>query len=659
MILIRRAGRAAKAAAAAFILTLSAPAWTAAQDLPGPQDAARFAPALAAAEDRDWAAALALAETVGDPAARDVILWRQLADGEGSFAAYADFLERRPDWPLRARLRRFAEERLPADAARVRAFFAGEPPLTGEGALALASAFAAQGRVAEARAEAARAWRELSLTYAQEQALLAAYGPVIAPHHAERLEMLLWRGLSGEATRMLDRVPAGLAALGRARIQLRAGARGVNALIDRVPPEHADDPGLAFERFRWRHAKGLREGAEEMILARSDSAAALGRPEAWADRRRALVREAERDGRARTAYLLAARHHLRPAAGYDYADLEWLAGWIALRRLDDPAAAAQHFHRFLAAVGTPISLGRGWYWLGRAREAAGDAQGAREAWAEGARWQTSFYGQLAAERAGAPADPALAGTPPPTDWREAAILSHPLVRAGALLHHAGDRRRSHWLLTHAARLAPTPRAHAALAQLGLALDRPEIAVRAAKAAARDGLVLPTPYYPVVDLAGASGPVPPELALAIARQESEMNPQAISHAGARGLMQLMPGTAREVAVKLGLRYDLGALTSDWRYNARLGTDYLAGLVAEFGSLPLAAAGYNAGPHRVRQWLDRYGDPRAGAVDMVDWIETIPFSETRNYVQRVMEGLHVYAARLNGAPQPLRLAARLGR
>lgn len=658
MTLLRRLRRAARIGAAALLTALPA----AAQDLADPAQGARLAPALAAAEDGDWAAARAIAGALGDPLARDVILWRQLADGEGAFDDYAGFLDRRPDWPQRAQIRREAERRMPADLSpeEVRAFFAAEPPLTGTGARRLAAALSAQGRAAEARAEAARAWRRLSLTRDEERALLSDWNAALDPHHAERLEMLLWRGLSGEATRMLDRVEPGLAALGRARIQLRAVANGVDDLIDRVPASLSDDPGLAYDRFHWRYAKGLTDGAEEMMLARSESAASLGRPEAWAERRRVLVRNAEREGRARRAYLLAARHHLPPdSEGYDYAALEWLAGWIALRRLDDAAAAEAHFARFIDAVATPISLGRGWYWLGRAREAQGDLDGAREAWREGARWQTSFYGQLSAERAGAGPDPALAGLAPPIDWREAGILSAPLVRAGVLLHHAGERRLSHWLLTHAARQASAPRDQAALAHLALELQRPEIAVRAAKTAARDGLVLPAPYYPVIEIDAAPGPVPPELALAIARQESEMNPEAISHAGARGLMQLMPNTARMVATKLGLRYDLRALTADPAYNARLGTDYLAQLMDEFGSLPLVAAGYNAGPRRVRQWLDRYGDPRSGQIDMVDWIETIPFSETRNYVQRVMEGLHVYSARLSGEPRPPRLAAMLGR
>ncbi len=654
MNLVRRVCRAARFGAVAVVWA-AAPAGA----MPGSADGARFAPAMSAMDRDDWGTAAALAAAVNDPAARTLVQWRQLGDGEGGFGAYREFLARHPDWPQRGKLRRLAEERMPQGLSptEVEAFFAGMEPLSGTGSLRLADALASRGKVDAARQEVARAWREMSLTPSEEQTLLAKWGGVLAPYHIARLDMLLWRGLTGEAERMMPRVDGGRQALARARIALRRGDNGVNGLIAQVPAALQGDAGLAYERFRWRASHGMPEGAEQMILERSTSAEALGKPSAWAGERRDLVRAAEREGRARTAYLLAARHFLRTEEGYDYADLEWLAGWIALRRLNDPAAAEAHFANFTQAVNTPISLGRGWYWLGRAREAKGDRSGAQRAYEEGARWQTSFYGQLAAERAGAPADAGLAASPLPTDWRDAAVLNTELVRAGVLAHHAGDRGLSHWLLTHAAKQASNPRDLAALGQLALELERPEIAVRAGKAAADGGLVLATPYYPVVDLAGASGSLSPALALSIARQESEMNPQAISHAGARGLMQLMPGTAQLVAKRLGMAYNQSALTSDWRYNARLGTDYLAGLVDEFRSVPLAAAGYNAGPGRVRQWLATYGDPRGGRMDMVDWIETIPFDETRNYVQRVMEGLHVYQARLTGRAEAPALSRSL--
>ncbi|MDF2235199.1 lytic transglycosylase domain-containing protein [Albimonas sp. CAU 1670] len=644
----------------ATALLLSSTALPAAA-FPSRSEGARFAPVAEAVRADEWASAFQYADAMRDPAAVDYVRWRWLAAGEGGFFDARDFLARNPDWPQTDRIRRDAEEKMPPNLrpAEVAAFFAQTAPLTGAGALALADAQLSEGRTDAARATVVRAWTQLSLTPDQEARLSAKWGGVLAPHHVERLDMLLWRGLTGEAERMLGRVDAAHQALARARISLRRGDAGVDTLVARVPSALAGDAGLAYERFRWREKHGLRDSAEQMMRERSTSAAALGRPSAWADERIDMVRADQRAGRYRQAYVLAAQHHLSPSDGYDYSELEWLSGWIALRWLNDSAAAQAHFARFIETVDTPISLGRGWYWMGRAREAAGDSSGAKKAYLEGARWQTSFYGQLAAERVGAGPDGSLTGVDAPTDWRSAAAIESNQVRAGVLLHWAGDRGRSHWLLTNAAAEATNPRDQAAIAHLALELDRPEVAVRAAKMAANGGIVLPTPYYPVVDLAEASGRVPPALALAIARQESEMNPEAISHAGARGLMQLMPGTAKLVAGRLGIGYDLGRLTADWRYNARLGTDYLAGLIDEFGSWPLAAAGYNAGPNRVRQWIAQFGDPRGGRLDMVDWIETIPFDETRNYVQRVMEGVHVYEQRLSGRPQTPELTALLKR
>ena len=634
----------------------------AAQGLPGPDQGLAFARVLDALEQEEFAEAQARAARVPDGSAAVYAAWRTLSRGDAGFDAYRRFLSAYPDWPEQERLRRRAESVMPAGlpAGDVIAFFQGAAPVTGSGALRLAEAQRASGREAEAAETARRAWRELSLTLNEEQALFSRYGGVLSGDHWARADMLLWRGLSGEASRMTSRLDAGRAALVRARGGLREGQRGVNALIDQVPGALQSDGGLAYERFRWRDRRDMDAGAEEMILGASASAGALGKPSAWAGRRRSLVRQAERAGRSQVAYRLASRHFTSPSDGYAHADLEWLSGWIALRRLHDPARAEAHFARFIESVTTPISYGRGWYWLGRAREARGDASGAQAAYREGGRWQTSFYGQLAAQKAGMETDPALAGVAPPTDWRSSAVLSSDLVRAGVLAHYAGHRRRSHWLLTHAAAQAATPRDLAALGALALELERPEVAVRVAKTAARDGLVLPTPYYPVTGLARASGPVSPAQAMAIARQESELNPDAVSPAGARGLMQVMPATAQQVSRKLGLAYSRGALTEDWRYNARLGTDYLADLLNEFGHLPLAAAGYNAGPHRSRQWIQRYGDPRTmGLEQVIDWMERIPFNETRNYVQRVVESVQVYESRIAGAPAPLRTAQRVAR
>ena len=424
-------------------------------------------------------------------------------------------------------------------------------------------------------------------------------------------------------------------------------------------PRLTGDPKARWDKLSQLWAADRFDQAERLLAEYSGSAAMLGEPGVWADRRARLVRRAAREGRAELAYTLASRHFTTPEIGYEYSDLEWLAGWVALRQLNDPARAVPHFERFLASVDTPISVGRGGYWLGRAHEANGDEKAAREAYATGARQQTSFYGQLAAEEIGAPGEQWLATARLP-DPSEVPQTRTDDVRAMAILEMAGQAGLAWQMFVHKSEMLDDGMALAALGKLALDLNRPNYAVRVAKIAARKGFVVPRAYYPVVELAHYVTRVEPALAMSIARQETELNAQAVSPAGARGLMQLMPATAERVADWIGEPYSQARLTQDWRYNARLGQEYLARQIARFdGSYALAAAAYNAGPHRVERWIAEYGDPRRPGADIIDWIEHIPFSETRNYVQRVIEGLYVYRSRLAGQAGPMTISSDLTR
>ena len=306
----------------------------------------------------------------------------------------------------------------------------------------------------------------------------------------------------------------------------------------------------------------------------------------------------------------------------------------------------RHFLRFRGAVETPISLGRAGYWEGRAHELLGDAENARLAYAFGAEYQTSFYGLLAAERAGLPKDAALAGQQvyPPLD--QTFFAERSVFKAVQLFIASGQRNLAEQFVRHMTETLP----EAEIGTLGdyvLSQNEPHLAVMIGKQAARRGLVIPRSYYPIVSLGVMPIPVPRELALAIARRESEFDPAVTSGAGARGLMQLMPATAQAVARDLDIRYSRDRLLTDPAFNARLGTAYLDELMVTFdGNVVMTAAGYNAGPGRPIRWMKRFGDPRRGQVDIVDWIEHIPFDETRNYVMRVAESLPVYRARLTG-------------
>ena len=535
----------------------------------------------------------------------------------------------------------------------VLSFFAGEPPQTGAGEVALIEAYRALDRPSDAEAEAVRAWLTQIMSAADEGAILARYGETLAPHHEDRLDMLVWRNARLSAERMYPRVSPGQRALAKARLALRAGADGVDALIDAVPSSLAKDPGLAFERMQWRARKGRNADAIDMMLSRK--ASNLGQPERWAGWRRNLARSEMRAGRTDRAYRLASQHGL--TSGSNFADLEWLAGYLALTYRSDPDAALTHFLRFRGAVETPISLGRAGYWEGRAHEARGDTDTARLAYAFGGEYQTSFYGLLAAEKVGMPLDPSLSGRETFPNWRLTSFAESSVFEAARLFIAAGERNLAEQFLRHMAESLTDDE----IGSLGTYLireDEPHLAVMVAKMAARRAIVVPAAYFPVVDFGIGDLPVPEELALAIARRESEFDPVVTSGAGARGLMQVMPATARAVAGELEISFSAGRLLSDPAYNARIGTAYLDELMEVFeGNTVMVAAGYNAGPGRPFRWMEERGDPRRGEADIVDWIEHIPCNETRNYVMRVTESLPVYRARVTGELGEIRFSEML--
>ena len=612
-----------------------------------------LARAMEAVSQGNWEQAKAEAEPAGD-IALDIVEWHRLRRGNGTFAQYRAFLEKRADWPGLPLLREKGEPSIPesADPAQVMAYFKEQKPRTGIGALRLANAFRAQGNARQARAIIVKSWRTMLLSPEEEQAILATYSKVLVNHHRARQDMLLWRAQTKAASRLNPLVGSAYRKLAEARIALIDGRRtGLAKLIAAVPPKLADDPGLAFARFQWRLANGRWEDAIAMLRERSRSRQALGQPEAWADRRRSMARDLMRKGDMRAAYELASRHYLKE--GDDFKDLEWLAGYIALTGLNDPKTALRHFRRFRAGVDSPISLGRAAYWEGRAYETLGDAESARAAFAFGAQYQTSFYGQLAAQKAGLPMAPELAGREYYADFMKSPHARSSVFQAALLFRKAGYPLLFTRFVRHLAE-SLTPQQQGAMAQAALDMDETYTALYLAKYAAKSGTVLMRPYFPAPKILPANLPVPKELAYAIIRRESEFYPRSTSRAGARGLMQLMPGTARDMAKKLGVPFKPARLLSDPAYNARLGSAYLAKLMEENGGYyPFVAAAYNAGPRRPPQWVAQFGDPRKSPETAVDWIEHIPFRETRNYVMRVMESLAVYRARLARKPVPLRL------
>lgn len=606
---------------------------------------------------RDWDRAAA--EVSGArPAVAAVVTWSRLRAGDGSFEDYLGFIRQYPDWPGMSGLRGRGEPAIPADAAPsdVLDYFGDTDPKTGDGVLRLTAALTAEGRAADAEALAVRAWTTMPLGPLAESTLLAIYGPALAGHQIERMDAMLWQGALSAAERQRPRVPEGWRRLYDARSALRLDAPGVDFRIADVPPALAGDPGLAWERMEWRARRGRTDDMIALMLDRSTRADRLGRPEAWAGRRRELVYDLVQEGDPRRAYALAAHHRL--TSGPDYADLEWLSGYLALRFLDDPETALGHFQNFRAAVGTPISLGRAGYWEGRALEALGRESEAHTAYVFGAEYQTSFYGQLAAERAGLPMDPLMAGTevfaiPPHPAFARSSVFA-----AGLALAEAGEPELAARFFAHLAE-SLTRDEIGQMLEVTEALGSPYIQLQIAKRAAQAGVMLHRAYFPLFALSVEGvADVSPELALSIARRESEFNGRVISAAGARGLMQVMPATAQHMAERTAQPFSVDRLTADPAYNALLGTAYLQDLRNRFGAATvLVVAGYNAGPGRPQRWLATIGDPRGARMDPVDWIEMIPFDETRNYVMRVTESLAPYRARLAGKPVPLTLSEEL--
>ena len=603
--------------------------------------------------DGQWAEALIDAGDEGS-IARDVIEWHRLRAGQGTTREIMGFIDRRSDWPGMDYLRRRAEATIAeAGAATVLAFFGeGGTAQTPEGALSLGEALIASGQAGAGQAEIVRAWRSMAMRTETQAAYLARHRTLLADHHEARLTQLLWDGHMVSSARMLDLVSDSARKLAEARMALQQQANGVDAAIAAVPAALREDAGLAYDRFAWRDAKRRQDDAIAMMFDRSTSAQALGQPARWLRRRADFARQLMRDEDNTRAYKLAAYHFALPEDGYGYADNEWIAGYVALRKLGDAELAAYHFTRFLAAVESPISVGRAGYWLGRAYAQMGDIDKAHAAYRLGAKYQSSYYGLLAAQALGRGFDPALA-TPAKTDWAGASFLDSSVYKAGIALLEAGDVPLAERFLTHLVEGLP-PAEALKLGQMAVDMGQPHLAVMISKRAAQDGLELAGAYYPLHPVTRMSLPMASEMILAIARRESEFDPVVISHAGARGLMQVMPGTAELVARELGILDDhrTARLTEDWQYNARLGAQYLARLAGQFdGNVVLMAVGYNAGPHRPIAWMERYGDPRDPAVDVVDWIEHIPFHETRNYVMRVTESLPVYRARLGQPPLPV--------
>jgi soluble lytic murein transglycosylase len=640
--------------AALIVLALAGPAAAQLGDAARSYYQARLADS--AAGRFDTVPASPLATVPHDPVLDDVLRWDRLRRDSynGTFGEYWGLMRARPDWPQLALLRRAAEKAIdatvsPADRL---AYFRQFPPVSAIAKLRLAEAYQASGRAAEAVAAARDAWDSAGLDADAETQLLAQFAPVITPEDdVARADRLLWSNQTTAAQRLLNRLPMDRKLWLLARLAYRSGASDAPNRLAGMPPALRSDPGLLLEQALWQRRQGNLAEARRLL---ADTPVAPGTPldaELWLKTRLDFARAAWRDGDNETAYRILAKNAAFPLGRpltertlgerQAFVETEWLAGWLALRKLNRPSAAIAHFQNVRSAAQTPLTQSRGDYWTARAYEAAGQREPARAAYEAAAAHPDYFYGQLASEVLKRPLV-LVRSQPAPVDaTRAAAFRQDGLVQAAQKLGELGDRPRQTLFLKAIVDRAQTAEDYALAATLVQPMGRPDLGVMLGKSARADGELA------MIDLAYPQLALPPEassiwsMSHAITRQESQFDRTAVSGAGARGLMQLLPGTAAEQAAKLGLPYSLSRLTDDPIYNATLGTGYLTRLRDNFdGSWVLAVAAYNAGPGNARKFIAANGDPRSGGVDTVDWIETIPLSETRNYVQRVLENAVVY-------------------
>ena len=589
--------------------------------------------------------------------AASIAEWKSLQQSSSyGFDSYARFLLAHPGWPGETAMRRMAEKALDSGGwspSTVVAFFRRFPALTGAGKTRFAEALAATGQQGEAASAARAAWVSGTLSSTDESKILATFPGALSPaDHDARMDMLLWQGATAAAQRQLMLTSPARQSVFAARLAFRTSAPDAGDRLIATQAYGATDPGWIADRAIWYRNTGASASARNSLAQRPALAVVPGSAEQWFEVLLTNARAAANDGQNSLAYDIARKLgdaypigtdvSTRPYGERDdYTSLAWLAGRTALKQLARPADAVPLFVSYAAASKTPTTQSKGLYWAGRAAEAAGRRDEANGYYARAAAFRDLFYGQLAAERIGqplvAPGDPVLRPVDPAT---RAAFYARETVRAAQYLGTVGNWEDQTAFVRQIALDAKTDSDHVLATELSRTLGRPDLGVMVGRSALQNGLS----EYSTVGFPNVRVPVASQddwtMIHAIARQESQFDRAAISHAGARGLMQLMPGTARDQAGKLGLAYNAAALTTDTDYNIMVGSTYFRHIYDIYGSYPLAVAAYNAGPGNVNKWLRANGDPRSGGVDMLDWIEAIPIYETRNYVQRVLENAVVY-------------------
>ncbi|MEC8622495.1 MAG: lytic transglycosylase domain-containing protein [Pseudomonadota bacterium] len=576
-----------------------------------------------------------------------IVAWLEMTQGSDgySFEELSQFITKNDQWPGIHSIRKNLELKIQAErlsAQRIIEWFKKYPPLTVEGHEVLAKAFLEESQKTKALSNIKAAWLKGRFSRRSQKEFYKQYRNFLNPTlHWNRLDRLLWRGRTTEAQRMLRLVPYEKRAQAVARIKLRSLHGGVDKSISALSEADKKDPGIIYERIRWRRVKN--KNLQTVELFNSYRRTAL-HPKLWATERIIIARRLMVRGEIGAAWKILRDHQISFSDDrLSYAKVQWLAGWLALRYLNNPAEAFARFMDLFEVVRYPVSKARAAYWLARSAETLGDSKLAEKWFTEASRHPTTFYGQLALQElpnaTQSRIEPAVFDFPPS---EKEIFYGSELVRSVQFLEKIGQHDLAKTFFKRVVKNGASPVIFFKAMHLAKLIKRVDLAVWLSRRAHREGLIFIDEGYPKVDV--PRGPLEVSLLRAIIRQESDFNIRALSPRGAAGLMQLMPYTARAMASDTGLAFSRSRLTEDAHYNLEIGSSYLARLLNQFrGSYILALAAYNAGPGSVANWLRSFGDPRNDKVDPIDWIEKIPYLETRTYVQRVLGNLQIFRFR----------------
>jgi soluble lytic murein transglycosylase len=602
-----------------------------------------------------WITALQQTKKVKDKEFRNLVTWLYLKErgNQATFNDYKNFIIENSDYPRISRLKYMAEHKIILENTSPKAiinWFDGSEPLSGTGKIKLGEAYLKIKQDQLAINLIKTGWVKADLSLRDLKYYRKKFNKILTTQdHLKRADYLAWNNKYWDLKRMLRYLPQKEKLLYNARFILMTNSYGVDKAISNVPQEFINDLGLQYNRLKWRARRNRLEGSLE-ILRKFHGEEVLIYPELWWKLRENISRDLIYAKKYDLAYEVASNHHL--TEGPEFADAEWISGWLALSFLNKNKIAKQHFENFYKNVGYPISLARGAFWLGLAHEKSNNQDKAKTYYKESARFTNTYYGQLSFNKIYSGKDFKLSPEFKVTNGYEKIFMKNKLIRHVILLKEMDRTKFSKDILKHLATLNVEKGSEILAAKLSTEAGRYDYAIQIAKQASYEKRFINTYNYPIIStpLEINNKQMPSqELILAIIRQESEFDARANSYVGAQGLMQLMPSTARLVARNLKITYNKSSLKTNPEYNIKLGTSYFNSLLEDYdGVFPFAIGAYNAGPNRIKSWVKRYGDPNRGEMNFIDWIELIRFKETRNYVQRVIENINVYKYILNKDP-----------